>query len=77
MSLLILAPKCSMESASKLARSVKGEVLNPFDTLNTDFREHHLVINYGCNRNIQYTNILNTPKSVNLCVNKLTFHPKH
>jgi glutathione synthase/RimK-type ligase-like ATP-grasp enzyme len=72
MNLLVLSPKCSEDSASKLARSLKAEILNPFNTQKRDFQEYDLVINYGCNRNFLYKNILNAPKAVACCVNKLT-----
>ena len=71
MNILVLAPKCSSESGIKLAKGLHTVVLNPFDYEERDFRKHDLVINYGCNRNILYNRILNTPKAVANCIDKI------
>lgn len=71
MNILVLAPQCSSKSGIKLAKGLHAAVLNPFDYDERDFRKHDLVINYGCNRNILYNSILNTPKAVANCINKV------
>ncbi len=70
-SVLILAPKASMESAVLLGRHIGAGVINPFETDQRDFRGFDLIFNYGCNRSFKRKAVINTPKGISNCINKI------
>jgi len=71
MNAIVLYPKCSSESALKLAKALKCEAVNPFDIGERDFTEYDLVINYGCNRKIAVNRVINRYQAVAKCVDKV------
>jgi len=71
MNIILLYPEVAKESATRLAKALKIEAINPFLTDKRDFREYLGVINYGCNRNIKYQNIFNTPEAIAQCKDKV------
>ncbi len=71
MTICIIYPECSKESALELAEKMGWEAVNPFKAKQRDFRKYDGVFNYGCNREIYARNVLNKTKSVATCINKV------
>jgi len=68
----VISPACSKESAERLAYVLKGKFHNQSVEQVYDFRQFSHVINYGWGTPILYKSIINTPKAVSLCVNKIS-----
>lgn len=69
--IVILHPKKCAKSAAQLAEAIGAVCENPFQTEGHDYRDYQLVINYGCNRNIKATRLINNTKAVACCIDKL------
>lgn len=72
MSILVLYPKLSKESALELARYIGADALNPFESTIRNYNNYNHVFNYGCNRNlVTHRSIINKPSAVAKCIDKV------
>lgn len=65
----VISPKCSKESAERLA-SLLGAVYLPAEQY--DYTDYHAVVNYGSSNVGEFRKVVNHPHSVKLCVNKIS-----
>jgi len=71
MKIIVLHPQACALSAASLAKELGAASENPWKKDRKDYREYDLVINYGCNRNIKATRLINSAKAVACCIDKL------
>jgi glutathione synthase/RimK-type ligase-like ATP-grasp enzyme len=71
MTICVIHPTISKESAEELAKALGWDVCNPFKEDKRDFRNYAGVFNYGCNRKIVANNVINKSVSVATCINKV------
>lgn len=71
MSICVIHPVVSKESAEYLADNIGAAITNPFKADKRDFREYDVVFNYGCNREIYAKKVINKQKSVAVCIDKV------
>jgi hypothetical protein len=71
MTICVIYPQVSAESAIALAKKMGWDAVNPFREGKRDFRKYLGVFNYGCNRKIAAQNVLNKATAVATCIDKV------
>ena len=68
---IVVSPKATIESATKLANALKTKVYNPYKQEVPYGNQYHY-INYGCSTFNRHANsrVVNKPFSVNICIDK-------
>lgn len=69
-SIAVISPKCSRESASRIAQLLGADYFP--STLPADYRGYDVVVNYGSSKPILCNKVINHPDSVRMCVNKIS-----
>lgn len=72
MSIAVISPQCSKQSAERLANLLKVPFLGDMFKDKANFTDYDYVINYGVSFPILYNKIINSPEAVGICVNKLS-----
>ena len=73
MNIIVISPKASEDSAKRLAKELGADYANPYKTLNTDFTEYEVVINYGFSQRFKvnrHVELINSFESVGWCIDK-------
>lgn len=73
MKIVVLHPKLTYESASKLAKALNADLCNPFQEDRRWFGNYDVVFNYGCHRDLADATrvVINTPGAVGVCKDKV------
>ena len=74
MSIIVLSPNVSVESAKSLAEALKAKYENPYETRNRDFTKYDVVVKYGFSRPIKTKKgalVVNKTKSVEIAIDKI------
>lgn len=71
MRICVVYPNACKESALYLAEAIGADAVNPYKSNRTDFTQYDVVFNYGVGHRLYANKVINHPRAVGDCVNKL------